>query len=289
MPFTPTHVLAITPIAAVYRGRLPFSALAIGSMIPDLLLFVPLPPGYSTTHSLPGLFMACLPPGMLGFVAFQAVIKRPLISLRPAAVSDRCSEIAESSLAPSVGSAVRVALAVAIGAATHVVWDAFTHGGRWGTHLVPWLDSTVLTVGGYATPGYKVLQYGSTAVGLPLLAALAVVWVSGQPAARLESLPSAPGGARVGAVLAALGIPVVLSRPVRGGGDVPAYDAGGRSIRNSGLALMIAVLFCCLAFLVITVRGRSTRGVRSKGGDREGTDARGTLQHARCPQGPLQV
>ena len=50
MPFTPTHVLAILPIAALKRPALPFSALVIGSMIPDLPLFVPLSPDYGTTH-----------------------------------------------------------------------------------------------------------------------------------------------------------------------------------------------------------------------------------------------
>jgi hypothetical protein len=121
MPFTPTHVLAITPIAAVSRGRLPFSALAIGSMIPDLPLFVALPPGYATTHSLPGLFTVCLPLGMLSFVAFLAVTKRPVIALLPAAVRCRCAAVARPSPGPSVRAAVRVALAVTIGAATHIV------------------------------------------------------------------------------------------------------------------------------------------------------------------------
>jgi len=41
MPFTPTHVAAIVPISWLTRNRLPFSALAIGSMIPDLQLFLP--------------------------------------------------------------------------------------------------------------------------------------------------------------------------------------------------------------------------------------------------------
>lgn len=54
MPFTPTHVLAILPVAAVKRFPLPFSALVIGSMIPDLPLFLPWSPGYDQTHSVAG-------------------------------------------------------------------------------------------------------------------------------------------------------------------------------------------------------------------------------------------
>jgi Domain of unknown function (DUF4184) len=254
MPFTPTHVLAVTPIAAASRGRLSFSALAIGSMIPDLPLFIPLPPDYSTTHSLPGLFMACLPLGMLGFGAFQAVMKRPLIALLPAPIRCRCAAIARPTHGPSFRAAVRVAMAVTVGAATHIIWDAFTHRGRWGTRLVPWLDTTALTIAGHAIPGYKVIQYGSTAVGLPLLAALAVVWLSHQPSARLESLPSVPRSARLAAILTVVGILAVLTHPVWGDGRGPVYERVGRSIRDSGLALMIAVLAYCLAFWAFTRR-----------------------------------
>ena len=41
MPFTPVHSLAVLPVAAARRLPLPFSALVIGSMIPDFPLFVP--------------------------------------------------------------------------------------------------------------------------------------------------------------------------------------------------------------------------------------------------------
>ena len=221
MPFTPTHVLAITPIAAVSRWRLSFSALAIGSMIPDLPLFVPLAPSYATTHSLPGLITACLPLGALGFVAFQAVLKRPLIALLPSAVRCRCAAIAGPSPEPSVRTVVSVAMAVTIGAATHLVWDAFTHQGRWGTLLVPCLDATALTVAGHAVPGYKVLQYGSTAVGLPFLAALAILWLTRQAAAPLDALPSVPRAVRVATVLAALGIPAAVTYQVCAGKGPP--------------------------------------------------------------------
>ena len=81
MPLTPTHILAILPIAAVKHLSLPFSALVIGSMIPDFPLFVPLSPDYGTTHSVPGLLTACLPLGLGCFLVFQLLMKRPLFAL----------------------------------------------------------------------------------------------------------------------------------------------------------------------------------------------------------------
>jgi hypothetical protein len=270
MPFTPTHVLAITPAAAAFRGWLPFSALAIGSMIPDLPLFVPLAPDYATTHSLSGLFTTCLPLGMLGFIAFQAAMKRPLIALLPATVRCRCAAVAGLSLGLSVRAAVRVASAVTIGAATHVVWDAFTHRGRWGTRLVPWLDTTALTIAGHAVPGYKAMQYGSTAVGLPLLAVLAVVWLSRQVPAPLKSVPGVPLAVRVTVILGALGILTVLTRPVWVGGGAPVYERVGQSIGDSGLALIIAVLVYCLLFRAFAGRrGSLVRTPRSQEGEQD--------------------
>jgi hypothetical protein len=237
-------------------------------MIPDWPLFVPLPPSYATTHSLPGLFTACLPLGFVGFMAFQAVMKQPLIALLPAPVRCRCAAIATPSPAATVPAALSVALAVTIGAATRVIWDAFTHQGRWGTRLVPWLDTTVLTVAGHAVPGYKLMQYGSTAVGLPLLAALAVVWLRRQAPAPLDSLPSLPLAVRVLAVPAALGVPAILTWYFWATETAGAYDRLGRSIRVSGLALSVVVLGYCFAFRAMAGRQRRlVRTVRSFGSE----------------------
>src|SRR3954471_14155787 len=125
MPFTPTHVLAILPIAAIKRLPLPFSALVIGSMIPDLPLFSPLPPGYGVTHSATGLATACLPPGLACFLLFQLVMKRPLFALLPAALRRRCATLVPRRPALHPGSIAWASLAVVIGASTHVFWDSF--------------------------------------------------------------------------------------------------------------------------------------------------------------------
>ena len=97
MPFTPTHIAAILPIAAIRRRELPFSALAIGAMLPDLPLFLPrisryavdlhdssfastwlraaydilFQVNYYQMHSIPGLLTICLPLGMACFLCFQ--------------------------------------------------------------------------------------------------------------------------------------------------------------------------------------------------------------------------
>jgi hypothetical protein len=247
MPFTPTHVLAITPIAAACRGRLPFQALAIGSMIPDLPIFLSIAPRYQTMHSVPGLFTACLPLALVTYIIFEFLMKRPLIALLPAAIRSRCAALARLPEGPTSGGAICAALAVTAGAATHIVWDAFTHDGRWGTQLVPWLNTYALSVAGHPLPGYKLAQYGSTIVGLPILAVLAVAWLRRQTPVPLDSLPIVRPAVRVVVVITVLVTLAVTTRPLWGVGGSSFYIRLGRSIRESGLALMIEVLVYCVA------------------------------------------
>lgn len=254
MPFTPTHVVAIVPIAAIGRGRLPFSALAIGSMIPDLPLFWPWGLAYSTTHSAQGIFTACLPTGLMGFLLFQFVMKRPLAALLPDSIWRRCSSIVN--LAPSIDPKALgwASLAVVLGAVTHVVWDAFTHQGRWGTVLFPWLNETVLVIGGIDIAGYRALQHGSSLLGLPALAMILAIWLTRQPSVPVDGAPSTLSGRfRTAAAL------VVLIPPIMVG--ALAWQEGGstgfrlfHSITNSGLALIFATLAYCMAYLATDIR-----------------------------------
>ena len=67
---------------------------------------------------------------------------------------------------------------LAIGVVSHIVWDLFTHEGRWGVRLIP-------SIGQQWGPllGYKWLQYGSGAVGLAVLAVWAMLWLRRREAA----------------------------------------------------------------------------------------------------------
>jgi len=165
MPFTPTHVVAILPFA---RARLfPFSALAIGAMIPDLPLFFP-GVEYGQTHSAIGVLSASLPLGLVAFWFFQLVLREPLVDLAPSWARRRLvvdlTPLSHRSFVGFLG----VALAVTLGSYTHVFWDEFTHRWGWG---VQWLDplSRDVAVAGTSVPVYKLLQYGSSLLGLPVL------------------------------------------------------------------------------------------------------------------------
>jgi hypothetical protein len=251
MPFTPTHVAAILPVAAIARRALPFSALVIGSMIPDLPLFVPLPPDYGTTHSVPGVFTACLPLGMVGFLIFQGLLKRPLWALLPDAIRGRCASLSASCIEPTFTFFASASLAIVIGATTHLFWDSFTHQGRWGTSVFPRLSQGVLTTWGHEVPGYKVLQYGSTLLGLPCVVLLLVLWLSRQRPSPLGGSPALPRSWRVASYVISVAIPVSVTLLIWARDHGTPYAKVGQSITISGLSLGIFLLAYCTAFHAI--------------------------------------
>ena len=92
MPFTVTHVAAVLPFAWLCRWRLPLSALAIGSMVPDVAGFYPYLFEHPSTHSFQGVFTHCVPLGLIVFYLFHLVLKRPLVDLLPRPLSSRLSQ-----------------------------------------------------------------------------------------------------------------------------------------------------------------------------------------------------
>ena len=176
MPFTPTHILAVLPVAR--RCSLPgiFTALAIGSMVPDWPLYFPLGPGYQLTHSFPGIFIACLPMGLAFTLFFLATARRPLFELAPPGLQQRLAGYLNLSPERSVRGILGLSVAVCVGAVTHIVWDAFTHASTWGVAMFPSLNEVWVTVFGVRFAGYMGLQHGSSLVGLPLLLVLYMRW-----------------------------------------------------------------------------------------------------------------
>ncbi|MCX4633747.1 DUF4184 family protein [Streptomyces sp. RPA4-5] len=181
MPFTLSHAAAVLPAIrrnGAARGPLVASALVAGSFAPDMTYYADsLVPGGMAfgdfTHSLPGvltvdvLVTAALVGGWL-------LVREPLTALVPRAWRGTVHTFVRGrswrpqgprELAALVGWFV---VSAVLGAVTHVVWDAFTHPGRWGTRLVPVLDQVV---GGL--PLYTYVQYGTSALALVAMSTFA--------------------------------------------------------------------------------------------------------------------
>ena len=185
-------------------------------MTPDLIYFAHLAPSGHFGHTLPGLFLFCLPAGLALLWTFDRLLKQPLVELAPAAAQRRLAPVVAAS--PFERPLLAVGAAVLIGAATHAGWDAFTHTGGWGVEAAPALRSTVALGPLGSVPLYKLAQHGSTLLGLSALLVAAALWWRGAPEAEVRPRLSA----RTRAVRLSLFVSVALLVGAGYGGVIAA-------------------------------------------------------------------
>ncbi len=130
-------------------------------------------------------------PVTLALVAlYWLVLAAPLRALAPNAIRARLPQhVMKPHLASPLRTAALLVLAAAIGSATHVVWDGFTHEGGFGVMAVPWLQPHLLG----PLPAYRVLQYFSSVFGLAVVSGALSAGTAALP--RPLRFPPAWGGA----------------------------------------------------------------------------------------------
>ncbi|QIG38072.1 DUF4184 family protein [Microbacterium sp. 4R-513] len=191
MPFTPSHAVVALPFL---RTPLVPAAIAIGAMTPDLPLFVRFGPlGYGRTHDL-----AWLPVTMLVALAllllWRCALRPATRELSPGWLAARLPREWDRGAAGALRDTFGVrpvrehgrpqrwsaswpaflllAASLAIGVASHIVWDLFTHEGRWGVAMMPALENPWGPLA-----GYKWLQYGSSVIGLSVIGVWGLLWL----------------------------------------------------------------------------------------------------------------
>ncbi|ESA33122.1 membrane protein [Leptolyngbya sp. Heron Island J] len=255
MPFTPAHIVAVLPFWPL-RRVVPFSAFAIGAMIPDLPLFFPIV-DYTQAHSTSGLFSLCLPLGMGGFFLFELVMRKPMIALLPAWLESRLSFKPYIPSLPFVRTqlcyVIAVAFAILVGAYTHQIWDAFTHKGRWGTYLIPSLNADI-EISGFHVPGYQAFQYGSAFLGLPLLVMLAAIALNRTPPTLQQKTLHSKLKILAGALMVIVPICVAVHAYIV---SPDAHQLLFLTITRSGAILMVMLLAYCLLFNAFADRNSS--------------------------------
>ncbi|MFF2194698.1 DUF4184 family protein [Streptomyces sp. NPDC058157] len=193
MPFTLSHAAAVLPAirrTGRARGPLVASALVLGSFAPDSLFFADSLVGglmhYGEfTHSLLGVITADAALTAV-LAACWLLLREPLLALLPGSWRGRLHALVRGESwrgRPAAALVLRFYLSAVAGSLTHVVWDSFTHGDRWGTDALPWLDRPVAL----GLPAYTFLQYGTSAV-----AACALLWFTVSALRRLPARPAPP-------------------------------------------------------------------------------------------------
>ncbi|MQS15312.1 DUF4184 family protein [Streptomyces kaniharaensis] len=258
MPFTLSHPAAVLPLlrAAGERGPLVASGLVAGSMAPDVPFFAEslLPGVYrhgGLTHqwwAVPTVDVAIAGALVAGW---HGLLRAPLVALLPERWAGAAEALTVRRGGEGAATAAWFAVSAAVGAATHVGWDAFTHGGRLGVRLLPVLDRRVSGV-----PLYEALQYGSSALALAAVSGWAVRTARAVEPVRPDVVLS-PGARR--AAVAALGAATVAGvvhrlNPLRRSLIAEfCFGAGaGFAVGAVGLAAAVSV--------------RAARGVRAERG-----------------------
>jgi hypothetical protein len=193
VPFTPAHAVVALPFV---RTPLVPAAIAIGAMTPDIPLFFRTWPPYALTHSWIGVVTIDLVIGFALLIVWRLVLRPAVIPLTPRWLAQRWPRewLADrgsgwrtlwggrrAPVGQRVVAGVWLVASMLLGAVTHVVWDAFTHTDRWGTHLVPFLDQRT-------GPFYNadIAHWTSSIIGLGIIAVWGFRWLRRQDAAALE-------------------------------------------------------------------------------------------------------
>ncbi|WP_223586203.1 DUF4184 family protein [Microbacterium sp. OVT16B] len=180
MPFTPSHALVALPFV---RTPLVPSAIAIGAMAPDLPLFLRgTGLDYGFTHTYANVIWTALVAFAL-FLIWRVVLRPAVPELSPVWLARRPPASWDDRGLPALRKAIGngesrffpllLAASLILGVLSHILWDSFTHEGRWGVEVLPALDR----MWGPLT-GFKWLQYGSGAGALVIIGVWAILRVT---------------------------------------------------------------------------------------------------------------
>ena len=165
MPFTFSHPAAILPIHFRYKKWISLPPLVIGSLVPDAGYYLPMPNHFKeNAHTLLGTILFSLPVGIIVLLIFYWIAPA-VVFLLP---SPHREALQPRIKVPAFSlREVLIAISgIALGAATHVLWDSFTHRTGWIVERVALLRQTPF---GTRIPVYMALQYLSSVLGFCLL------------------------------------------------------------------------------------------------------------------------
>src|ERR1017187_4359786 len=146
MPFTLSHAAAALP----FRKLKPvWPALVIGTFAPDLQYFI--------------------------WIS-ERCVKGPAIELLPDNLQRRLQDKIQPLSFWGRRRFASIVIWIAVGIATHVLWDSFTHYSSWIGERWSFLHQTVQLPFHHHPMVYKLLQHGSTVFGILALAAWFMAW-----------------------------------------------------------------------------------------------------------------
>jgi hypothetical protein len=265
MPFTfLSHQAAVLPLKMAAPRRFSGTALALGSMAPDLEYFVRLRPHRAISHTLAGQIVFCLPVTLALLWLVVGVIARPLALHLPDCGGFHLRDyrvVARKRFTASFW--LIAALSALVGSFSHIAWDSLTHEHGWGVRHLPALRTEVPLLH-HRVPLHRLLQHGSTVGGavitLGLLHAIGrrrlVLQWAGCPSETVEPSPT-PASRRSLWLAVAIG-PFVgaaagLTRALDLSGGLAAVQVPHNGAEPALLAVLASVFFGAVTFTFLGI------------------------------------
>ena len=226
MPFTVAHTVAVIPLVK-YLGKFgALSALIIGSMTPDFSYFTPyLVHQRFESHSLLGVYLFAIPMGLTIYFLYHLLMAPVIVSILPKAIQRNLHPDLFIGRLPDI-PAYTLIFSLVLGALTHITWDFFTH--LYGApQYFSILSVPLATIDGYDIMPYRVLQHGSTMLGMALLTFWIWTWYAKKKTPSKEPLLSkawiAPSAFKKLSMLTLVTVPLLIG-VISGLIDLPETD-----------------------------------------------------------------
>ncbi|HRE16472.1 MAG TPA: DUF4184 family protein, partial [Rhodocyclaceae bacterium] len=161
MPWTFAHPAAALPFRRLGSFQMPLTGLVLGSLVPDLGYYIGRVDLATYAHSVNGIIFACLPVAFL--LAFLVTrFHQCLIAPLPDPHRATLARLSPPPFWPLPQTA-RMAIAILVGAATHIAWDSFTHANGAVVLAIPSLRNDLFVFAGRPFAEARLLRELSTA------------------------------------------------------------------------------------------------------------------------------
>ena len=267
MPWTLAHPAAVLPLRRLAdAGYFSFPALLVGCITPDVVYHVGRWDLGRLTHTPVGVLLLDVPIGAL-LLWCCCALRVPVARLLPE--PHRSVLIRVRFMEARWGAALITLLSLALGAATHVLWDSFTHATAFFVHAFEWLASPV------PFPGPEIRVYTLLQHGGSLLGATTIAIAYHRHCLRITGInPWHSRIAGLGRLAAMLGLANTLALPIAwfesisATGEVNLHKLLVRQIAYStsafvGLVVVVAIIRHCERSDAIHQRRLASRRSRS--------------------------
>jgi hypothetical protein len=146
MPFTPAHPAILLPARVIPRKYISWTALILGSMVPDMEYFLFLNPGSKMSHTLYGILNFNLPITVLLAMAWHQFAGPILLRAIPF-FRNFYSQLHDDYAGYLSKNWLVFLISALVGICSHLILDGFCHANGFMVHRIPYLREMVTVMG----------------------------------------------------------------------------------------------------------------------------------------------